>query len=442
MTQIMLRRRAALTLSLSTAAAALSACTTPKPKIPGVQIPVLPETNGLDVAADAPAVALPAPVALPSWPQVLAGPAHAPGNLAGPTGLKQNWQIKIGAPGGYRQPLSASPVLADGRIFTMDSNGVVAAYAAASGTEQWRRPTRPKHVSEQNLGGGIGWDSGVLFAATGYSELIAIDSGSGAIIWRQPLDFPARSAPTIAGGIVAVVTQNDLLLTFDPASGTPGWRFTGKVTDVTTSVAVTGAPAYDSGILVAGFSSGTLAALDANSGTPVWEQSMASSFGQASPLDFSDIVAPPVISGGVVYAVGLGQTALAIDLHSGAKVWERDVSGTQAMCLAGGFAYLLDTSQTLAAIHADDGLVSWILPLPTFRNMKKKKGPRSFNGPIMVNGQLLFTTSLGEIAFVDPLAGAMGPVQKITGGPADLTPLAAGGALFALTRDAALTSYS
>jgi outer membrane protein assembly factor BamB len=438
-----MRRRAVLGGSLGALAlSGLASCTKPKPKIPGVQIPVLPEPNGLDTDIGAPVVTVPAPAALSEWPQVLAGPAHAPGNIAGPSGLTQSWVSSIGAPGGYRQPLGASPVVADGRIFTMDANGVVAAYAAASGAEQWRRPTRPKHVSEQTLGGGIGWDSGVLYASTGYSELIAIDGASGNIKWRQPLDYPARSAPTIAGGVVAVVTQNDLLLTFDPVSGTPGWRFVGKVTDVTTSVAVAGAPAFDSGILVAGFSSGTLAALDANSGTPVWEQSMASAFGQASPLDFSDVVAPPVIAGGVVYAIGLGQTALAIDLHSGEKVWERDVSGTQAFCLAGGFAFILDNNQTLAAIHADDGLVSWVLQLPKYRNIKKKKGARAFNGPVMVNGQLLFTTSLGELASVDPVMGTLGQITRLSGGPADLAPIAVGGTMLVLTRNAALTNYT
>ena len=137
---------------------------------------------------------------------------------------------------------------------------------------------------------------------------------------------------------------------------------------------------------MAGFSSGTLAALDANSGTPVWEQSFASSFGQASTLDFSDIVAAPVIANGVVYAIGLGNTAMAVDLHSGAKVWTHSASGTQPFCLAGGFAFLLDKSQTLFAIHADDGLVSWSLQMPPYHKPKKKKQPLLWTGPIMVNG--------------------------------------------------------
>jgi outer membrane protein assembly factor BamB len=112
------------------------------------------------------------------------------------------------------------------------------------------------------------------------------------------------------------------------------------------------------------------------------------------------------------------------------------------MYAAGGFIYLLDSKQTLAAIHADDGLVTWLLQLPAYRNPKKKKGPRAFNGPVMVNGQLAFTTSLGELAMVDPVAGTLGAMTKLTGGPADLAPLAVGGSLLVLTRNAALTAYS
>jgi outer membrane protein assembly factor BamB len=440
MTRTLRRRTALMTLGL--APLALAGCgDDKKPKITGTQIPVLPETNGLDVAVDAPAVTIPAPVQLPAWPQFFSGPAHSPGNAAGPSGLKAAWTAGIGEAGGYRQPLQASPLIADGKVFCMDANGNVSAFSLSSGSEIWKTYTRPKHNSVTNIGGGIAYASGTIYASTGYAELLSLDAGSGNITWRQPLDFPARSAPTIAAGIIAVVTQNDLLLTFDAAAGTPGWRFIGKVTDSPTSVAVTGAPAFDSGIFVTGFSSGTLAALDAQSGTPIWEQSFASSFGQASPLDFSDIVAAPVIAGGVVYAIGLGKTMLAIDLRSGAKVWERDTAGDQTICAAGGFVYVLNTAQILAAIHADDGLVCWTQQMPNFLNMKKKKKPTAWTGPVMVNGSLLLTNDRGELAFVDPTSGSITSTAKLAA-PADLSPIAAAGNLLLLTRDATLTAYS
>jgi outer membrane protein assembly factor BamB len=437
----MLRRRTAL-MTLGLLPLGLAGCGgDKKPQIIGTQIPVLPETDGLDVAVDAPPITVPPPVALAAWPQVLASPAHAPGNAAGPAGLTTAWTARIGQGGGYRQPLQASPIIADGKVFAMDANANVSAFSLASGTQLWKTYTRPKHNSVANIGGGIGYDSGTIYASTGYAELLSLEAGSGTVNWRQPLDFPARSAPTIAGGIVAVVTQNDLLLTFDAASGTPGWRFIGKVTDAPTSVAVTGAPAYDSGIFVAGFSSGTLAALDAPSGTPIWEQSFASAFGQASPLDFSDIVGAPVIAGGVVYAIGLGKTMLAIDLRSGAKVWERDTAGDQTICAAGGFVYVLNTAQLLAAIHADDGLVCWTQQMPAYLNMKKKKKPITWTGPVMVNGSLLLTNDRNELAFVDPSTGSLTSTAKLPA-PADLSPIAAAGNLLVLTRDATLTAYS
>lgn len=432
-----LRRRTALLLPLG----ALAACATKKPPIPGVQIPVLPATNILTPSPQAPAVSVPAAVARTDWPQVFGGPSHALGNLAGPSGIKKTWSMSIGQGGGYRQPLAASPIVADGRVFTMDANAVVSAFAVTSGAKQWRVVTRPKHMTVENLGGGIGYANGIIYASTGYSELLAIDPASGKITWRQPLDFPARSAPTIANGTVAVVTQNDLLLTFDAVSGTPGWRFTGRVSASPTSVAVAGAPAFDSGILVAGFSSGSLAALDINSGTPIWAQSMSSSFGQASPLDFSDIVAAPVIANGVVYALGLGQNLLAVDLHSGAKVWNSSTSGTRTVCAAGDFVFVLDNAQILAAIHADDGLVSWTLQMPAYKNVKKKKTQYAWTAPIMVNGSLLLLNDHNEMALVDPVAGALTSTVKISG-PADLAPLAVGGELLILTRDATLTAYS
>jgi outer membrane protein assembly factor BamB len=436
MNKNMMRRRTALTLSLGL----LASCSAPKAKINGTQIPVMPEISGLESAVDAPAVTVPPAITLNDWPQSLANPTHAPGNIAGPTGFARKFSTSIGIPGGYRQPLQASPVMAGGSIYTMDANGEISKISATDGAQAWRHITRPKHATEQNIGGGIAYDSGRLYASTGYGELLALDAGSGNVIWRQKLDFPTRTAPMVAGGLVALVVQNDLLLTFDAGTGTPGWRFTGTVgTPSVAAVAVTGAPAFADGILVAGFSNGMVAALDANSGTPIWEQSLAFSFGQSS-VSFSDIVAAPVISGGVVYVIGLGNTVLAVDLHSGNKVWTHAATGTQAFCLAGGFAYLLDQNQNLFAIHADDGLVSWQLALPAFHNKKTKKGPILWAGPVMINGLLILTSDQGQAALVDPVAGTIQSTVKL-GAPADMPPIAANGLLLQLTRDAKLTAY-
>ena len=438
MTNTMMRRRTALSgLSL----AALAACAVKKPPIVGTQIPLVAMDTGMDVAVDAPAVTVPPAQALTDWPQSLANPAHAPGNAAAPLSLKRLWTADAGAPGGFRASLLASPLVANGQLFTMDSEAVVQAYSPNDGHTLWRRPTRPKHVSVRNMGGGIAYDSGKIYASTGFGELLALDAGSGAILWRQSLQLPARSAPLVANGMVFVTIYNDVLLTFDATSGTPGWRFSGNAGQPSSAaVGVTGAPAFADGIVVAGFSTGMLAGIDAQSGTPLWEQSLAAGYGQASALDFSDIVASPVIANGVAYAINLGDTFMAVDLHSGVKVWTKGIGGTQAPAASGGFIFLLDARLMLSAVHADDGLVSWSTQMPKYVKPHKKEGPILWSGPTLLNGQLVLTSDHGEIALIDAISGKVSQTEEL-GAPADMPPIAAAGMLLQLTRNAKLTAY-
>ena len=412
-----------------------------KPPIIGKQIPVLADQSGMDVAANAPPVTLPTPAPLNAWAQPLANAAHAPGNVAGPLSFQPGWHADIGAAGGYRQPLAASPVVVGGHVFTMDAAAHIRALSLSDGSMLWRTETRPKHNTTQNIGGGIAFNAGKIYASTGYGEALALDAGTGKILWRQKLDFPARSAPLVAGGLVAVITQNDLLLTFDEQSGAPGWRFLGAVgTPPMTAVGITGAPAFADGIIAAGFSTGLLAAIDASSGTPIWEQSLASGFGQASALDLSDVVAAPVIAGGVVYGINIGGSFMAVDLHSGAKVWTHQATGSQPPAASGGFLFLLDSSAKLFAVHADDGLVSWATALPAFKNMKKRTNPIIWSGPALVNSTLICVNDHGEAALVDATTGKLNQTVKL-GAPADMPPIAVGGVLLQLTRDARLTAY-
>lgn len=434
----MIRRRTA-TLGL---VGLLSACSSGQHDIiTGIRVPVLPDETGMDISADAPAVVLPPARSLAAWPQPLANPAHAAGNIAGPLGFKPDWQAFIGAAGGYRQPLVASPVVAEGHVYTMDADAHIRAFSLADGSELWHTRTRPERVTTQNLGGGIAYDSGKIYVSTGFAEVLALEAGTGKILWRQSMDFPANSAPLVASGLVAIIVQNGWLLTFNAASGAAGWRFSGSVgTPPMTTVSVIGTPAFADGIIVAGFSTGLLAAIDANSGTPIWEQSLAAGFGQASALDLSDIVASPVIAGGVVYALNLDGTFMAVDLHSGVKVWTHGAIGAQPPAASGGFLFLLDAKGSLYAVHADDGLVSWKTALPAYRNEKKKKHPIVWTGPTLVNGTLVAVSDYGEAILVDAQTGMIKQTVKLDA-QADTAPFAVEGKLLQLTRNARLTCY-
>jgi len=53
----------------------------------------------------------------------------------------------------------------------------------------------------------------------------------------------------------------------------------------------------------------------------------------------------------------------------------------------------------------------------------------------------VLTSTLGDVITVDPVAAQISARHKLAG-PADLPPIAVGGQLLQLTRDAILTAYS
>ncbi|MGC9269359.1 PQQ-binding-like beta-propeller repeat protein [Acidiphilium sp.] len=435
-------RRGALLMS----AALLSGCSlfegSDKKPVPGVKIPVLPPHEPLAVSENASAVVLPAPVARMSWPQAGGNARHNTGVAALPARLTQAWRTSIGAGATYRRSLHVQPVIAAGKIFTMDANGFVDAVQFSNGRHIWRQKMRPKHDSSFAFGGGLAFDNGGLYVATGFAELRLLDPATGAARWTKKLDQPARSAPTIGGGRIYIVLLDNTLIALDATTGDFAWRFpTGSSSN---SMFGAGAPAYDQGVIVAGFGTGMVAGINAQTGSAVWEQSLAAGYDTANPLNVSSIVANPVIGNNLVVVTGVAGSTVAFDLRSGRRIWGKSAGGAETPAIAGDWLFLLTEDQRLAAIHMAEGYVSWLTDLPAYKNPKKDYGPIRWHGPIVAGSGLILTGSDQRLIVVDARTGILlaKPEDSIElHGVADQPPIAVGGTLLALTRDAVLTAY-
>ena len=437
-----LARRTALLLPLGMAGCSLFDGTffgADKPPLPGKRIDVMAQTDPLVTGAPhAGRVVLPPPAPNASWAQAGGNPAHDMEHPALGANLAPVWRVKIGSGGGYRAKLTAQPVVAGGRVFTMDSDAVIAAFDAASGSRVWRRDTRGKHDQSTNIGGGIALDGTTLYAATGRGDVLAIAAATGHILWRQSIGSPARSAPTVAEGKLFVPTLSGKLLALSAADGKPVWSF--ESAGAATTVLGLPAPAYADGIVVAGFGSGELVALRAASGAVSWSDSLASAGGRNSLADLSTIRGRPVIRDGRVYAVGIGRLMVALDLRSGRRLWERSIASYETPWIAGDWLFVLDQQDVLAAISAIDGNVAWTTQLPGFRNMKNHTDPIRWIGPLLAGDRLVVAGGNAEALAVSPYTGAIIGRQKLPGA-ASLSPVVAAGTLYLLTDDATLTAF-
>lgn len=404
---------------------------TNKTPIPGKREAVLAGSHALDVdPADASPVTLPPPVANADWAQPGGSLTHAMGNLQAGSVLIEAWHGDIGVGGGYRRKLTSTPLVADGRVYTMDSDANVAAFDLQTGSRLWRTDTQAKTSRSTNIGGGITSHGGIVYAATGRGDLVAIDGAKGGITWRAVLAMPARSAPSWANGLLYVVTVDDQVLAMSDKDGSKVWAY--QATNASTSLLGQPAPAVSDGLVVAGFGSGDLAALRADSGVVVWTDSLALASGRASVANLSAIHGMPVIDRGVVYAIGLGGLMLSLDLRSGRRLWERAIGGSETPWLAGDWIFVLTADQQLVCLRRADGHVRWVSDLPRYGNPEKLRNPITWTGPLLAGGRLVLAGDNKQAMAVSPVDGKVLGTHTLSG-PASVPPVLASGALLLIT---------
>jgi len=440
-----LNRRAALLLPL-----ALGGCSVfdsifgdTKDKLPGKREAVVAARRGLEVdATDTRQVVLPPAAGVPVWAQPGGGPTHTVGNVA-VGGFTPAWRSSIGEGGGYRQKITGQPIVFNGRVATMDSDGVVALFTMDTGSRVWRTDTQDEEDRSTNVGGGVSWSveggpAGTVYATTGRAELLALDAGTGAIRWRKPLGSPARSAATVTDGRLIVLTLDDRLQAFALGNGQRQWVY--QAAAAATTLLGQAAPAVSDGLVVAGFGSGDLTALRVESGALAWTDSLASARGRGALTELSGIRALPVIDRGRVYAIGGGGLLVCLDLRSGRRLWEREVGGIQTPWLVGDWMFVQTADQTLAAIGREDGRVRWVTDLPRYDDPEKRRDPLFWTGPVMAGSKLILAGSNGEAMSVDPVTGR--PIGKIAlKDAAAVAPVAAAGTLLLTTDDGSLQAF-
>ncbi len=386
-------------------------------------------------SAHLPPIIVPPVVRNADWPQPGGVPTHVMGNLAG--GFKPAWTARIGVGGGYRAKLTAQPVVLGGRVFTMDTTALVSAFDLRTGEPLWQRVTQAKDSRSSNIAGGIVAGAGVVYVVTGRGDALALAADSGKVVWRSELAMPARSLPTLGDGRLYVGLIDGRLVALDIHGGRQLWSY--QASEAPLIVLGQPAPAYAEGLVVAGFASGEVTALRADTGSLAWTDNLGAGGGRSASTDVSSVHATPVIEGGTVYAVGLAGLTVALDLRSGRRVWERSIGGGQMPWLAGDWIYMVDNDQQLLAMTRSEGRVRWVADLPHYTNEKKHTGPLFWSGPALVNYRLVMTGDRGQVLYANPVTGV------VTGGldlPAAgaVPPVVASGTVLILSDDGTLTA--
>lgn len=207
--------------------------------------------------------------------------------------------------------VATTPVLIDGRVTAVSALGEVVALDAKTGKTLWTETPfgrlkpipfvqAPAHAGKR------------LFVVDNTNQILALDSETGATEWKTPLGARANTSVAVFGDTVIVGTDDAHLNWIDAASGRLEKRVQLKE----------GRP-YGTLILappllfaLAAGATGSIIALDAESGAVRWKQETAKEWTTYRPL----------VAGASVIVGSDAKELCAFDRRTGSKQWCRSVS--------------------------------------------------------------------------------------------------------------------
>ncbi len=426
----------------------LAACTEREIILPGERLGVReilqePQGGGADALANVTVSAnVPAAVNNPAWAQSHVSPSARTTNATLSANLSPLWSTSIGQGDKRRARIITDPVVADGRIFTIDSAGRVSA-TSTGGEALWSYSLVPlRDDSGQALAGGLAHDNGRLYVTSGFGTLSAVDAASGQEIWTQKLQATATGAPTVYGGLVYVVAGDSTAWAIEADDGRVRWQSDG-LGDIG-NVAGAAPPAVNDTHVVFSFGSGAVQGAFRQGGLRLWSADIVGARKGFAIALVDDITGYPVIDGNTVYAGNHSGRVVALNVNSGERLWTAQHGAMDPVWPAGNSVYFVSDLNELIRLDATDGTEIWSVDLPGYEPVRRPQRRRDSaftnQGPIMAGGRLIVASSDGLIRSFDPTSGDLIGQTEIRGG-ATTRPVVANGTLYVVSTNGVLHAY-
>ena len=450
MIQQALSGKRAWVAGLVISAAVLSACTERQTFLPGpredvgsvVQDPALAASfvRSPDVPNRSEPISLGATTANTSWSHAAGTPSYRVAHPALSAAPQLVWSARIGDGDSRKFRITADPVVADGRVFTLDAGAQVAA-TSTSGQPLWTADLTPASDREgQASGGGLAVEGDTLYVSVGYGILAALDAASGAVRWTQDLDASGSGTPTVFGDLVYVTAGDDTGWAVEKDSGRVVWRTGGSTS--ANNVLGAPAPALNGQLAIFAYGSGEIQAVFRRGGLPRWTSSVVGKRPGRALSAIVDVTSPPVISGDRLYVSNQSGSLSALSLNNGERIWSAPDGAISAVWPAGGSVFAISDLNEVLRLSASDGSRIWGVPLPNFVKQKPRRQSEvvPHHGPVVAGGRVIVASGDGVLRSYDPTDGTLTATAEIPGG-ATTAPVVAGGTLYVVSRKGDLLAF-
>ncbi|EDM72038.1 Pyrrolo-quinoline quinone [Roseobacter sp. AzwK-3b] len=385
-------------------------------------------------------VTLPAAVSNANWMQAIGTPSTRTDHPALSAAPQRMWSTSIGAGDGRKVRITADPVVAGGRIFTLDAQSQVSA-VSTSGEVLWRRDLVPPNDSASDAsGGGLAFGDGQLFVSSGFGLMTALDAETGAELWQQNLRATGTGNPTVMGDLVYLVAGDDVAWALDTQNGRIRWQLTG--TPDINNVMGGPAPAVSDKYVVFAFGAAEVQGAFRQGGLRLWDAQIAGQREGYAGARVADITGDPVIYGDRVFVGSHSGRMVALGLANGERLWTANQGPLNRVWPSGDSVYMISDRNELVRLQAEDGAQVWSVKLQLFTKDRPRRQSEivAHHGPVMAGGQLVVASGDGLLRFFDPRDGTLIRTVDLPGG-ATTNPVVAGGVLYVVSTNGQLHAF-
>jgi len=332
--------------------------------------------------------------------------------LQEPLAVRTLWSTSIGA-GSDEKRVKLAPYVLDGRVYVAESGGMVRSLDGASGRVYWSVETGLE------ISGGPGAGEGLVLLGTSNAELVALDAASGSERWRARVSSEVLSVPKISRGIVVVDTIDGKVSGFNAASGKQLWVYD-RTTPVL-SLHGSSSPVISGDLVLCGFASGRLAALELTTGKLVWDVAITTPRGRSELERMVDIDGDPVVVNGVVYVTTYQGDMAAVSEDTGVVFWRRKLSSYAGMSADRRQLYVTDANDHLWAVDPRNGAALW---------KNKKLQARRLSAPAVVGDYVVVGDLQGYLHWLSTEDGRILGRSRVGDAPITAAPIVVDGVVY------------
>jgi outer membrane protein assembly factor BamB len=302
------------------------------------------------------------------------------------------------------------------RVFLGSSDHGLYALRAGDGSVIWRFET-PAAVQSEPL---YDPEMDTVYFGAHDGALYCVRAATGELVWRYDSGAEVAKKPVRDGEMLYFANAADTLFAIDRRSGKTRWQ-AHRQPALGMEVAGYAGPTFDRGLVYMAYSDGHVMAYDGRDGTEKWAPvdlaADAEQGGEA--VRYLDVDTTPVVDdlpqGRVVYVASYAGGVVALDAHTGSRLWTNDKAlGVTDLLLFREPAHrgkgepegapLIPERRVLIASSASTGL--WGLdPAAGGRMLWRDRVPEGgITAPVAVAGALLVGTTRYGAFLISPAA--------------------------------------